>query len=343
MVEALHPIPISELSPKKEPERKGKLAWVLSPGFFNGWLQMGAMERLDEMGLSPDLVVGSSIGTYVGIIPATRSTKEQVRHMAQDYDIRVAKEKGFMNRGFFSSRIGMELVRKNFPNYENIEDLPVPFYIVVTRLSDYKSIVLSQGPLLPAMEAGVAHPLFFPPVKIGGEYYLDGGITKPAPIDIARQNGATHVIFIDAQTIAIKRSPKPVEELPKPTKLLLDILPNSDGWINPFTVGKAPFIRKTMFEELMLMSLAQLNTMIGDAVELHKPDIYINFSERLNGERVPISKDAAHPKNGVKYMELGRIAVDMHAEELLELKKKLEGQDSPILPRTSTIVSSASF
>lgn len=328
MTEVFGPIPVHEISPKKESERRGKLAWVLSPGFLRGWLQFGVMDRLGKMGLNPDIVVGSSIGAWVGYVAgATRTPVEFIEEMQrrEPQDARrMFMKRNFLNRGLFDLDYSIQILGRIAPQYRNFEDLPVPFYVVATRNGDFEPVIFSKGAVLPAIKASVSVPPYFPPTEIDGVEYLDGGLTNPAPIDVALANGATHVIFIDSYTEKIKpKKQKTVESLAKPVELALRVLPG----IRPYIGAKGLIIGWPTFRDAPKWVLAAHNQLVKRSVEANPPDVHINLSQALNGDSVvpPLSNHSFEKHSD--YIEKGRRAVDVYVSDLRRLKDKLHASD----------------
>lgn len=103
-----------ETAPEAKKARREKLFWVLSPGFLRGWLQFGAMDVLNTLGLEPDGIVGSSIGAYVGLVPAAKKDITFVEEAQKEYDRKVFAGKNETNQGLFSTHWANELLMRKF-------------------------------------------------------------------------------------------------------------------------------------------------------------------------------------------------------------------------------------
>jgi NTE family protein len=302
---------------------KTKLAWVLSPGFLRGWLQFGVMDRLYKMGLEPDLVVGTSIGSYVGIVPASRTSIEYVQEAHKEYDLKAVMDRGFYNHGLYSSTHSITLLKKYFSKYKTFEDLPVPFYVCTTDKHTLKSRVFSSGDLYGPIQASTALPVFFPPVLIDDREYIDGGLSNPAPLDVAINNGATHTIFIDTYSETFNRENFKTRELNVLAKTLLRSLPNSErrGIGKLYTAVKALLVGKNILSEIPSYILCLQNHLIEKSLQLNPPDIHINLDKVMGDIKIPVSIDSF--KNGDDIINKGRNAVDYYLPELEKLKKEL--------------------
>ncbi|MEM9563828.1 MAG: patatin-like phospholipase family protein [Actinomycetota bacterium] len=190
------------------------LAFVLSGGGAYGAVQVGMLRALSEAGIKPDLIVGSSVGALNGI-----------RYAASPGDAIDALTTVWleMNRaGVFGGRTrvgqfwsaGRRFVRRNTPSLcdptklrqlidENtpipsLEDLPIPAAIVVTDALLGRPKTITQGQIAPLLQATSALPGIFPPVKMDGCFYIDGGVTANVPIRQAIGLGARGVVVLDA-------------------------------------------------------------------------------------------------------------------------------------------------
>lgn len=322
-----------EFSPKKELERQGKLAWVLSPGFLRGWLQFGVMDRLDGMGLYPDLVVGTSIGSWVGFAAGAARVPVKEIEERQKSEPETAKsmfmQKNFSSRGLFNLDHSMAVLGKLRPGYIAFEDLPVPFYVCATRNGDFEPVVFKSGPVLPAIKASVSVPPYFAPVEIDGIEYLDGGLTNPAPIDVAKANGATHVIYIDSYTEVINlRKTGTVKSVSKPAELALSFLPVGNprdlaNGVTSYMIAKFLSIARPTIQEAPKWVLAVHNQLVRKSLEINHPDVHISLSEALSGDTAiePLSNNSFENHSG--YINKGRRAVDHFIGDLQKLKDSL--------------------
>lgn len=304
--------------------RKKKLAWVLSPGFLRGWLQFGIMDRLNKMGLEPDIVVGSSIGAYVGIAPATKTPIDLIEVYEREWSTKTCRGKNLsLNYGHFSCDLAIALLRKYFPNYQTFEDLPLTFITVATDFETGKQKLFFKGPLYPAIQASIGHPIF-PPVAIDGRYYYDGAFSNPAPIDVARAHGADYVIFIDSLTEIPSVFKPDVRELSKTKKLLLSMLPNNNlPFIGKLYIIFSAIVRRHEIEGIVERAAqAFCNNLILKNLSLYPPDVYINLSSALDGDIIiPLSPDSF--KHGSQLIDRGRQVVDQYTDQLGVLKQRL--------------------
>jgi NTE family protein len=168
---------------------------VLGAGGIRGCAHAGVVEVLAEARVQIDLVVGASIGSMYGLAVAAG--------LPADYIARVGREASPLDifrfyagrlRATRSNPIARMLLEAG--DGKTFADLPIPFAVVVTNMATGGREVIDSGPILPAVQASIALPFIARPVVHNGNFYLDGGISEPAPIGVAHQMGADRVIAI---------------------------------------------------------------------------------------------------------------------------------------------------
>ena len=147
---------------------------VMSSGFFGFFAHTGVVTVLEEQGLRPTRIAGSSAGALVGAlwgagIPAARIREELLGLRRSDFwDLWPGL--GLLRGGLFRALLERVLPVKTF------EESPVPLALSVWDLFARRTAVLERGPLAPAIHASCALPVLFHPVRHEGRLYADGGI-----------------------------------------------------------------------------------------------------------------------------------------------------------------------
>ncbi|MFT0138828.1 patatin-like phospholipase RssA [Alcanivoracaceae bacterium MT1] len=174
-----------------------RLGLALGSGSARGWAHIGVIQALEEMGVRPDVVAGTSIGALVGSAYVngalddladwvkTLTTKDVFGLM--DFTLSGGVVKGEKLFGFFEER----------HSNPNIEDLEQRFVTVATDMKSGREIWISKGPILQAARASCALPGLFTPLKHQGRWMLDGGLVNPVPVSAARAFGADVVIAVN--------------------------------------------------------------------------------------------------------------------------------------------------
>lgn len=171
------------------------LGLALGSGGARGWCHIGVLNRLSELGVEPDMVVGCSMGALVGAAFAAGRLSEleawarglSIARFVSLLDLRPT------GGGLIAGReIARLLTEIGLP--ERIEDLPMPFAAVATDMETGREIWLRQGSLAEAVRASAAIPGVLSPCRLEGRWMLDGGLTNPVPVSLARALGAEIVI-----------------------------------------------------------------------------------------------------------------------------------------------------
>ncbi len=187
--------PVPEVVPVPKPVRIGL---ALGGGAARGFAHVGVIAVLEEAGLRPQLVVGTSAGSLVAALYASGRSSAQLQQTALNME-EVAITDWMLpifGRGMFRgdalARYVNDLVAGRL-----IEDMSIPLGIVATDLNSGEPVLFRRGDTGTAVRASSAVPAVFLPVKISGREYVDGGLVSPVPVRFARQMGADIVIAVD--------------------------------------------------------------------------------------------------------------------------------------------------
>src|SRR2546429_3862260 len=188
--------------------RRDRTAFAISGGGARGAAQVGMLRALIERGITPDLIVGVSIGAWNGAWIAYRPHLDWVRQLEQ-----VWRQVSRRTLDMVWWRAAQNMVRRR-PSLDegkglsrfvarplqvhNFEDLAVPLHAVAIDLTMGTKAVFSHGALAPAVLASSAIPGVFPPVMIGGRQHVDGGLVDPTGLDTAIELGARRVYVLDS-------------------------------------------------------------------------------------------------------------------------------------------------
>jgi len=182
-----------------------RTAFVLGGGGVLGAGEVGMLRALLEAGVVPDLVVGTSVGALNGAFLAADPTVATTLQLAELW--RGLSAEG----GVFPASLGAQLgtalrsrthlhasapLRRLLTTHlpvERIEDLAVPFQCVAASIERAAEHWFTAGPLVEAVLASAAVPGLLPPVRVGDEHFLDGGLVNSIPVSRAVELGATTV------------------------------------------------------------------------------------------------------------------------------------------------------
>jgi NTE family protein len=172
-------------------------ALVLSSGGPRGFVHAGVLKAFDEIGVRPDLVVGSSIGSLVGALYASGVGGKEIASIAMDLGpLRLATlALGAKER--FSGEPLVAWVNSQVGN-KPIESFKTKFAAVALRVKDDEVAAFTKGDAGIAVQASCAIVGTFTPVTIRGEVWVDSDLKVPLPARLARQLGASRVLSVDA-------------------------------------------------------------------------------------------------------------------------------------------------
>ncbi|WP_078085422.1 patatin-like phospholipase family protein [Microbulbifer mangrovi] len=184
---------------------------ALGSGAAKGFAHIGVLKVLDEMGIRPSVVAGTSMGAFVGAAYSAGcldKMEEWVRQLDNWKVFSLLDINWSLSGGVIG---GIKPFRTFFEDFEfrNIEELPLPFTAVATDLHSGQEIWLQQGNLQDAVSASCSIPGLLSPKSLAGRWLVDGAVVNPVPVDVCRAMGATTVIAVDVTEDA---SPRRVRE-----------------------------------------------------------------------------------------------------------------------------------
>ena len=188
--------PAGPEKPPRPPPRPPRIGLALGGGAARGFAHIGVIQVLEEAGIRPDLVVGTSAGSLVAALYAAGRSGPELARTALAMDESAITDWSFPGRGMIRGDALARYVRK-MTGGRTIEQLPLPLGIVATDLDSGAAMLFQRGDVGQAVRASSAVPAVFQPVKIGNREYVDGGLVSPVPVRFARQMGAELVIAVD--------------------------------------------------------------------------------------------------------------------------------------------------
>jgi len=193
-------VPPVVVAPPKPPPRPPRIGLALGGGAARGFAHIGVIQALEEAGIRPDLVVGTSAGSLVAALYASGKSGSQMAVLAQAMDESAITDWSFPGRGLIRGEALARYVREQTGG-RNIEQLKMPLGIVATDLDSGAAILFQRGDVGSAVRASSAVPAVFQPVRIGNREFVDGGLVSPVPVRFARQMGAELVIAVDISAL----------------------------------------------------------------------------------------------------------------------------------------------
>ncbi|MFL9996190.1 NTE family protein [Burkholderia sp. GAS332] len=177
--------------------RYSRIGLVLGGGAARGWAHIGAIRALHDAGIKPDVVCGTSIGALVGAVYANGDLdwlEEWVAKLTWQTVVRLLDLR--FSGGLLGGRKVIQIFADKF-NGRSIAQLNMPFAAVATELDSGRESWLQDGSVVDAVRASIAIPGIFTPVFHNGVWLVDGGLSNPVPVSVARGMRADCVIAVD--------------------------------------------------------------------------------------------------------------------------------------------------
>jgi NTE family protein len=188
-----------------------RTAFVLSGGASLGALQVGMLEALYELGITPDFLVGASVGALNAAFVASRSQSPQTarelgrvwRDLQREDVFPVSMSAligGVCGRRdhLVPDRALRRLIRR-YVEFEDLGEADIPLHLLAFDLTEGRELLLSEGPTVDAVAASASIPGIFPPVAIGERRLIDGGVVNNTPISHAVELGAERIYVLPTQ------------------------------------------------------------------------------------------------------------------------------------------------
>jgi NTE family protein len=191
-------VPAVPPAPDATPKRPPRIGLALGGGAAKGFAHVGVIEVLEQAGIVPDYVVGTSAGSLVAALYASGMNASQLRQTAlRIEEVAIADWMvPIINRGLFRGEALARYVNESVSG-RLIEDMRIALGVVAVDLGNGQAVLFRRGDTGTAVRASSAVPAVFQPVRIGGRDYVDGGLVAPVPAQFARQMGAELVIAVD--------------------------------------------------------------------------------------------------------------------------------------------------
>ncbi len=175
-----------------------RIGLALGGGAARGFAHVGVIQVLEEAGIHPSLVVGTSAGSVVAAIYASGRSGAQLQQIAESMEEASLTDwtLPLFGRGWLRGDAIARYVNTQVGD-RPIEAMDITLGIVATDLKTGDGVVFRRGNTGLAVRASSAVPSVFQPVRIAGRDYVDGGLVAPVPVRYARQMGADLVIAVD--------------------------------------------------------------------------------------------------------------------------------------------------
>lgn len=181
-----------------------KIILVLGGGGAKGLAHLGVLSALEEEGIKPDLIIGSSAGSLIGALyadhPDANDLLKRLVH-AKQKDLMQIDYLSFIRMlwkldGLSDGQVLVKYMQKHL-KAKYFSELKIPFVVVTTDMINNVPFLIGSGEILPAIHASSAVPFVFTPVKLYGRVLIDGGVISPVPVEIAKMFRPKLIIAVD--------------------------------------------------------------------------------------------------------------------------------------------------
>lgn len=182
------------------PGKQRKIGIALGSGAARGMAHIGVLKVLEKTGTRIDAIAGTSIGAFIGALYAAGVPVAQMEEVARNVDWRQLAgllDPTLPTSGLIDGRKVARFMAELLP-VRTFEELGIPLAVVTTDVETGEMLIIKKGNLLQALQAAVAFPGIFTPVRFGDRFLVDGGLCNPVPVDVVRDLGADTVIAVCA-------------------------------------------------------------------------------------------------------------------------------------------------
>lgn len=170
----------------KQQNIKFDLGIVLSGGGAKGFAHLGVLQALNEKGIFPEIISGTSAGAFAGVFYADGYQPKEIVSFFKQKKFQEFAEFGIPHGGFFKTTRFHSFLKSHI-KARAFSELKIPLHVAATDIEEGVLKIFTEGDLISAVVASCTVPLVFAPVEIDGHYYVDGGLLKNFPVSTIRK------------------------------------------------------------------------------------------------------------------------------------------------------------
>ncbi|MEE4215809.1 MAG: patatin-like phospholipase family protein [Bacteroidales bacterium] len=163
-------------------KKKYNYGIALSGGGARGYAHLGVLKALEEKGIKPDILSGTSAGAIAGAFIAAGKTPMEAFELFKKQKLSHFVEIKMPKTGLLNLEKLRDSLAGNI-DADDLKDLKIPFYVTVSNIIDGKVEYFNKGPLVKLVQASASIPVLFAPVEIDGKLYSDGGLFDNVPVE----------------------------------------------------------------------------------------------------------------------------------------------------------------
>jgi NTE family protein len=162
-------------------QKQYKIGLVLSGGGARGFAHLGLIQALNEAGIFPDVISGTSAGALAGVLYADGYSPKEIQHL-MNFGSRFDLMRPAMPREGLLQINGISKILKTHLRAKSFCELKIPLFVAATDINNGKAVYFSEGELIDPVIASASIPVLFQPVKIDDILYVDGGVLDNLPL-----------------------------------------------------------------------------------------------------------------------------------------------------------------
>jgi NTE family protein len=195
---------------------KKRVGIALSGGAARGIAHVGVLDILHKAGIPIDIVAGTSAGSVAGAVYASLLDTNKMLGYALDpvwKKVINYSDPTLGKTGFLKGQKAKKILERFLGGEPDFKDLKIPFACVATDIDTGEEIILKEGSVIDAVRASISIPGIFTVVEREKRYLVDGGLTTPLPVHVARELGADFVIAVNVNPSVSMQALKKDENL----------------------------------------------------------------------------------------------------------------------------------
>lgn len=190
-----------------------KIGLALSGGGARGIAHLGVLQAFDEAGVKVDVISGASAGSIAAALYAYGYSPMEILNILEKTNLLKIAWPAFSTTGLLDMKRTESIYAKYLPE-DNFNSLKMPLFISATNINSGKAEMFNSGSLHKSIMASCCIPMIFDPVKIKGQYYVDGGIVNNMPTEVLLQEHCEYIIGVNVVPIV------PDDNIDGPKKIL---------------------------------------------------------------------------------------------------------------------------
>ncbi|MCB9231413.1 MAG: patatin-like phospholipase family protein [Bacteroidia bacterium] len=263
-----------------------KIGLVLAGGGARGIAHIGVLKALQEAGIVPDVISGSSAGAIAGAFFCAGFTPDQMLETMKSSGYIRNLRPGIGFAGLIRSKSYRGLYRKYLGEVKSFEDLQRKLYICVTNLNTGLVEYVHSGEILDVVIASSAIPVIFTPLQIGDDVYSDGGILNNFPIEPLEDEGCDVIIGVEVNPLRREENVSSMKQVLERT-LVLSVRENSrerkkraDFVFEPHALSQFNVFDMRRADQIFEVGYREAKESI------HNSSFLRNLAKELKGEKV---------------------------------------------------------